>query len=152
MKKLVILAASMLLFASCSLHKANVGVTSVYTPSVETTTMASLEVLGKKITYVYYPDIQDAKSLSQDQLVRNAIFEALNVNGGADELIEVNYFVTVRRGFFGKKVRSVSVSGYPANYVNFREPSAEDVDAVEALSRSKMYRQSKLDNLSLGVE
>lgn len=152
MKKLVILAAAMLLFASCSLHRASVGVTSVYSPSVETTTMASLEVTGKKINYVYYPEKKDAKSLSQDQLVRNAVYQALQVNGGADELIEVNYYITVRRGFIGKKVKSIAVSGYPANYINFREPTVEDLEAVETLSRSKMFRQSKLDKLSLGTE
>ncbi len=152
MKRLMILAAALLLFASCSLHRANVAVTPVYSPSVETTTMASLDVSAKKINYVYYPEIKDSKSLSQDQLIKNAVYAALQSNGGGDELVGLSYYITVRRGFFGKKVRSIAVSGYPATYTNFREPTEADKEAVETLSRSKMYRQSKLDKLSLGTE
>jgi hypothetical protein len=114
--------------------------------------MASLDVAAKKINYVYYPEIKDSKSLSQDQLIKNAVYAALQSNGGGDELVGLSYYITVRRGFFVKKVRSISVSGYPATYTNFREPTEADKEAVETLSRSKMYRQSKLDNLSLGNE
>ena len=152
MKKLVILAVVALLLASCSLHRANIGMTPVYSPTVETTTMASLDVSGKKITHVYYPERQDAKSLSQEQLVKNAVYDALRANGGGDELVGLNYYITVRRGLFIKKVKSVSVSGYPATYTDFREPTQEDIESVETLSRSKMFRQSKLDKLSLGTE
>lgn len=152
MKKILVFAAFVLLFSSCSIHKASVSSTSVYSPAIETTTFATLQVSPQKISYVYYPEKRDSKALSEKQLIQNAIFMALKNNGGADELVEVNYFISVKRGFFSKKVKSISLSGYPAYYKDFREPTKADKDAVETLSRSRMYRQSKLDNLSLGVE
>lgn len=152
MKKIVIFAALALLFSSCAIHKASVASTVVYSPAVETTTIATLDVSQKKITYVYYPEKKDSKTLSEKQLVKNAIYMALQANGGADELVEVNYYVSMKQGLLRKKVQSISVSGYPATYKDFREPTVEDKDAVETFSRSRMYRQSKLEKLSLSAE
>lgn len=152
MKRILFLAAMTLLLASCSIHKASVASTAVYSPAVETTTIASLDVAQQKINYVYQPTKRDAKALSEKQLIQNAIYKALELNGNADELVEVNYYITIRRGFLSKRIESIAVSGYPAYYKDFREPRALDLEAVETLSRSKMYRQSKLDKLSVGVE
>lgn len=152
MKKILILASLTLLLASCSVHKASVASTSVYSPAVETVTVASLDVEKEKISYVYYPTKKDAKSLSEKQLIKNAIYMALSTNGGADELVEVNYYITTKRGLFSRRVESVSVRGYPAFYKDFREPGADDLKAIETLSRSNMYRQSELKQLSIGVE
>lgn len=152
MKKVVILAALALLFSSCAVHKAAVSSTSVYSPAIETTTVATLDVAANKISYVYTPTKTDAKSLSEKQLVKNAIYMALKENGNADELVEVNYYVSLKRGFLTKRVKSIALTGYPATYKDFREPTNEDKDAVETLSRSRMFRQSNLETLSLGAE
>lgn len=152
MKKIVIIAALALLFSSCAVHKASVASTEVYSPAIETATIATLDVAQKKITYVYTPEKKDSKTLSEKQLVKNAIYMALQTNGDADELVEVNYYVSMKRGFFGKRVQSIRVSGYPATYKDFREPTTVDKDAVETFSRSRMFRQSNLETLSLGAE
>lgn len=153
MKKIVIFAALALLFSSCAVHhKASVASTPVYSPAIETATIATLDVAPEKITYVYTPTKTDSKSLSEKQLIKNAIFMALKENGNADELVEVNYYVSVKRRFLKKRVKSIAVSGYPATYKDFREPSSTDKDAVETFSRSRMYRQSNLETLSLGAE
>ena len=152
MKKIVIFAVLALLFSSCAVHKASVASTEVYSPAIETATIATLDVAQKKITYVYTPEKKDSKTLSEKQLVKNAIYMALQTNGDADELVEVNYYVSMKRGFFGKRVQSIRVSGYPATYKDFREPTTGDKDAVETFSRSRMFRQSNLETLSLGAE
>lgn len=152
MKKIVIFAALALFFSSCAVHKASVASTEVYSPAIETATIATLDVAQKKITYVYTPEKKDSKTLSEKQLVKNAIYMALQTNGDADELVEVNYYVSMKRGFFGKRVQSIRVSGYPATYKDFREPTTGDKDAVETFSRSRMFRQSNLETLSLGAE
>ena len=152
MKKIVILATLALLLSSCAVHKAAVSSTTVYSPAIETTTVATLDVAANKISYVYTPTKTDAKSLSEKQLVKNAIYMALKENGNADELVEVNYYVSLKRGFLSKRVKSISLTGYPATYKDFREPTNEDKDAVETLSRSRMFRQSNLETLSLGAE
>ena len=152
MKKIVIFAVLALLFSSCAVHKASVASTEVYSPAIETATIATLDVAQKKITCVYTPEKKDSKTLSEKQLVKNAIYMALQTNGDADELVEVNYYVSMKRGFFGKRVQSIRVSGYPATYKDFREPTTGDKDAVETFSRSRMFRQSNLETLSLGAE
>ena len=134
MKKILLIAAVVLMTASCAMvHTAQVETTTVYSPAVETTTMATLEVSTKKISYRYVPDRKTAKTLSQKQLIQNAIYAALEENGNADELVEV----------------SISVSGYPAYYVDFREPTDADLRSVETLSRSKMLRQSEVKGIEL---
>ena len=152
MKKIIILAALTLLFSSCAVHKSTVASTTVYSPAIETVTIATLDVSPEKISYVYTPTRTEAKALQQKQLVKNAIFMALKENGNADELVEVNYYITLKRVLFGKRVKSIAISGYPAKYNDFREPSPTDKDAVETFSRSRMYRQSDLKTLSLGAE
>lgn len=150
MKKFLLIAAVVFMAASCSMvHTAQVESTSVYSPAVETTTMATLEVSSKKISYRYVPDRKSAKTLSQKQLIQNAIYAALEENGNADELVEVSYYISAKRGFFSKRIRSISVSGYPAYYVDFREPSDADLRSVETLSRSKMLRQSDIRSIEL---
>lgn len=143
MKRFFFLALVSLILASCSLHKASIAAVDVYSPDVETITMASLKVMPQKITYRYMPDKYDAKRLKVNQNVQNAIFHALRENGGADELVEVSYYVTMHYGFFGKRVKSILVSGYPAYYTNFREPSEQELKKIEILSNAKMLRQSQ---------
>ena len=152
MKRILLFTIAMMALASCSLHKASAPSTPVYSPVIETATMASLEVSENRITYTYVPAKKDAKALSQDQLIRNAVYAALEKNGGADELVGVNYFVSIKRGFFSKKVKSVKVSGYPAYYKDFREPGQADLEKIEILSRSRMFRKSELKSLAVGTE
>ena len=88
-------------------------------------------------------------TLPQAQLVQNAIYAALEENGNADELVEVSYYVSAKRGFLTKRVRSISVTGYPAYYVDFREPSESDLKSVETLSRSRMMREADIKSVEL---
>lgn len=153
MKKIFLFAALVMLTASCSVvRRAMVETTPVNSPAVETTTMATLEVSPNKISYNYVPDRKSAKSLPLKQLIRNAVYAALEANGNADELVEVSYSVASKRGFFSKRVRSISVSGYPAYYVDFREPTDSDLKNVETLSRSVMLRKSDLKTLELHAQ
>lgn len=150
MKKILLIASVVLMTASCAMvHTAQVETTTVYSPAVETTTMATLEVSTKKISYRYVPDRKTAKTLSQKQLIQNAIYAALEENGNADELVEVSYCISAKRVFLSKRIRSISVSGYPAYYVDFREPTDADLRSVETLSRSKMLRQSEVKGIEL---
>ena len=48
-----------------------------------------------------------------------AVAEALKQNGGADVLVDPQYETRTRRGLFGKKIKYVTVTGYPAKYKKF---------------------------------
>ena len=123
MKKFVLLAALLLAATSCSV---------INRAQVETT-----------------PDRKSAKTLPMWQLTQNAVYAALQENGNADELVEVSYYVSAKRGFFSRRVTSISVTGYPAYYVEFRETSSMDLNNVETLSRSKMLRNSQVKSIEL---
>ncbi len=130
MKKLFVIGALAVLMSSCSTHKAMVNTTRVNHPVIESTTMATVDVDQKRITYNYVPTLQDTKALSEAQLIQNAMYMALQANGNADVLVKVNSFVTYKKGLFGKRIKSISISGYPARYVDFREPSDDDLKRV----------------------
>lgn len=118
---MLILAAATMLFASCAVHRAEVLTTTVQ-PDVETTkTKTTLVVAQKRISFTYVPTKTDAKTLSMDQLVQNATYMALQANGNADVLVKVNHYVSMQRSVFGKRVKSIMISGYPAHYRDFRE-------------------------------
>lgn len=150
MKKFFLLSAVVLLLSSCSIvNRSQADSSKVFSPTVETATVATIKVYPEKITYRYVPDKRTARSLDFNQLVQNAIYAALQEYGNADELVQVSYSVATKRGFFTKRVRSITVSGYPAYYLDFREPTDKDLRNIEALSKSRMFRDSDLKVVEL---
>lgn len=143
MRKLILFSVMIFMASSCSLiYRSQAESTSVYSPAIETTTIATVDVSPKKITYRYIPEKKTAKSLSLNQLIQNAIYAAVHDSGNYDELVQVSYSIESKKVFFGKRVRSITVSGYLAKYVNFRETTESDVEKIEALGRAKMFRES----------
>lgn len=130
MKKLIVMLLATVLMSSCTLHKSTVKNTTVKHPYIESATMATLNVSKIRINYNYVPERDDSRKLPESRLIQNAIFKALAANGNADVLVQVNTYTTIRRGFFGRRIKSISVSGYPAYYTNFREPSKSDLENV----------------------
>jgi hypothetical protein len=110
--------------------------------------MASLDISKKRISYTYTPSVVDSKNLSETRLMQNAIFKALEANGNADVLVQVNSMTTVRKGLFGRRIQTIVVSGYPAYYVDFREPSDMDLKSVY-IFRGK--NNDKKDHESVGI-
>ena len=151
MKKSILFGLLALALSSCSIHKSSVQSTSVNTPNIETATFASLEIGTERITYTYVPTKHDAKNLSENALVNNAIYMALAQNGNADVMVRVNYYVTTKRNLLGKRVKSIMISGYPAYYVDFREPSEGDLENLESMSLSKMMRNSTVNTDNEGI-
>ena len=47
------------------------------------------------------------------------------MNGNADVLVESQQEIYVRQGLLGKKIKSVTVTGYPATYKNFKSVDEE---------------------------
>lgn len=133
MKKLFILGAIALFVSSCATHRAGVIDTTVQ-PRIEATTkVVNLDIAEKPFTYTYIPMDQDGKNLSQDQLLNNAIYMALKAYGNADVMVNVNHYITIKKGLFGSRVRSIEITGYPAKYVNFRQPNDEDYKNISTL-------------------
>ena len=86
--------------------------------SMYTANAADLQV-AERISYTLTP----SKEIRRGGLAnckRAAISEALTQNGNADLLVEPQFVVSVYRGLFKSTVKSITVTGRPAKYVNIR--------------------------------
>lgn len=136
MKKILFILLAATAICSCSLTKSSVMTTNVNAP-VFSTTVASLEVAPQPITYVYTPTRREAKKLRFDDILNNAMYEALQKNGSGDVLVQVSYKIEGKGlGKFISKIRKITITGYPAKYVNFRSPDENDRENIEAFYKN----------------
>lgn len=137
MKKLlaVMVVAACVMLSSCSMTKKTATARRVNAPIVAAA-VADLTITGNKITYTYTPP-KGVWKAGVDNCINAAVSEALqNAGQGADLLAELQYTLVVKGGMMGGntgKVKSVTVTGYPARYKNFRPASSETLNS--ALSR-----------------
>ena len=121
MKKFLLFAVAAFLMASCTTTIKTSRTESV-PYSMYNATVADLDVADARITYTLKP----SKEIQRGGLANckaAAIQEALNANGNADLLLEPQFVVNSKSGFLGlfkTKIFSVTVSGRPARYKNFR--------------------------------
>ena len=136
MKKIIVFAfAAAMVMASCT--------TSLQTASekpVSTIVLASATAdvqVGKKITYTYEPTKAVRKGGTKN-VKATAIAEALKANGGGDVLIESQEATVIRKGLFGNKIKSITVTGYIGTYTNFKnvDPSTFK-DFLELSTKTK---------------
>ena len=98
-----------------------------------TATFADLAVSPSKITYTYRPT-DDVNRGGEANVINTAVRKALEVNGGGDVLMEMQY--TLKKS--GKKnVKEVTVSGYPATYKNFRPANEETLKGAAIMNASQ---------------
>lgn len=141
-KSLFIIVAAM--FASCSVTApatmAKLTNTSTHSkmqivqPTVAV--LADLEVSPNKITYFFLPS-QTVVNGGFDNVVNTAVREALIANGNADVLVALEQQVKYTAE---GAVESITVSGYPAKYINFRSPGDE---YLRELAKSSAKNESK---------
>ena len=132
--------ATVVLMASCSLGgpKSLVKTTATHTRISAATPVvavfADLDVWPNKISYFYIPSTTVAKG-GFDNVVNAAVREALGNNDNADVLVGREFQVK----YYDKGViESITVTGYPAKYVNFRNATKEDLDlARDAASTTR---------------
>ena len=120
MKKLLfVLAISAAAMTSCTTVKKSATIHDVK-PTLASVVLTDLDVSNQKITFTYVPT-SDVRRGGAKNCIATAIHEALVTNGG-DVLIETQTAIVERT--FSHKIKSVTVTGYPAKYKNFR--SADD--------------------------
>lgn len=145
-KKILILlsVAAMLGLASCT-TTINSARTEHFSSPAITMTIADLEVSPKKITYTYRPS-DDENRGGEENVINTAVRKALEVNGGGDVLVEMQF--TLKKT--GKKnVTEVTVSGYPATYKNFRNAN-EDMLKSAVMMNSLQHDPVKRNKI-LGI-
>ena len=131
MKKIFFFALAVAMFASCA-PTAQVAETPKYTRLISTSTdlgyksskpitvtdlIADLDVItSNKITYFYMPS-KSVNNGGHQNVIETAIREALIENDNADVLVGLE---TQIKYASNGDIESITVSGYPAKYVNFR--------------------------------
>ena len=129
MKKfLLLLVVAPAMFVSCSMFSAPAKApskltnTATYTPIKVTqpvvAVFADLDVSPNKISFFYIPS-GTVVTAGPQNVIDSAIREALMANGNADVLVGLEKQIK----YSGDgKIESITVTGYPAKYVNFRSP------------------------------
>lgn len=101
--------------------------------------LADLQVAPNKISYFFLPS-QTVQNGGFDNIVNTAVREALIANGNADVLVGLEQQVK----YDGNGVvESITVSGYPAKYVNFRSPGDEYLRELAKAANSDNNSKSK---------
>lgn len=141
MKKfLLLLVIAPAMFVSCSMFSAKAPTkltnTASYTPvnvmQPVVALFADLEVSPTKISFFYIPS-GTIVSAGPQNVIDSAIKEALMANGNADVLVGVEKQIK----YSGDgSIESITVTGYPAKYVNFRSPGDDYLRSISLNSRS----------------
>lgn len=125
MKKLLSLVLLAALASSCSMFKASTASTMEVDQALISVTSAELQVSDEKISYTYYPKKADRKS-GFKHILNNATSAALKENGNADVLVERQHEVIAKKRLLRPdKIKSITVTGYPATYKNFKVESVK---------------------------
>ena len=115
MKKVVLLLfVAAFAMTSCSTLYKTASTRSVQTPLVAAVT-GELEVSNHKVTYTYVPT-RAVRRGGEQNCVNAAIREVLQQSGDADVLVETQKAIVCKQGLLRFKVKSVTVTGYPAKY------------------------------------
>jgi len=124
MKKVFVLFVSAVMVAACSAPTKLVNTATHRAISVAqpvAAVFADLEVSPAKISYFMMPS-KTVINAGYENVINTAVREALIANGNADVLVGMESQVKYDKNGM---VESVTVTGYPAKYVNFRSPGDE---------------------------
>ena len=142
MKKLSFLLAiaAAAILTSCS-TPARLTNTAAYVENEATKPIAAvyadIEVSLNKIKYTYIPK-ETVKNGGADNIINTAVREALIANDNADLMICLEK--QIKYNDLGE-IESVTITGYPAHYKNFRSPSDEHL--LEILKHSSKAKEKE---------
>ncbi len=103
-------------------------------------TVVDLEASDKRVTYTLKPD-KEVRRGGLENVKQAAEADVLKEHN-ADVLLEPRYVVSKKRTLFGKKITSVTVSGRPAYYKNYRSLS-------DSVWSSPVFRGVKAENYAV---
>ena len=101
---------------------------------------ADLQVSPEKITYFMMPS-KTVVMGGYDNVIDTAVREALMANGNADVLVALETQVKYDKE---GQIESVTITGYPAKYVNFRNPGDEYLKTISASASTESSSQGGL--------
>lgn len=122
-------ACAAISITSCQMVQQTADTVGIDAKVVQVPTVADLDVQPQRVTstQTWRWRFLNVDQLSLGQRKLNLIYDMVN-EAKADVLVEPQ--VRFTKNFFGE--RSLTISGYPASYKNFRKPTAEDLKAIRA--------------------
>lgn len=117
MKKYLLLVGAVVAFASCTTTTKTARTESI-PYSMYNANVADLEV-GERVSYTMTPT-KEIRRGGDANVKKAAIQDVLMKNGNADLLVEPQFIISKRKGVGGGKITSITVTGRPAKYKNFR--------------------------------
>ncbi len=119
MKRILsLLSLATLLLSSCQTITKTARTANVEA-DLRSVAVADLEVSDTRITHTITPGKQIRRG-GLDNVKQAVESEALTKNGNADVLLNPEYVISKKRTLFGSKITSITVSGRPAYFKNFR--------------------------------
>lgn len=116
----ILLLSSALLLSSCHTLTKTARTADVGTSLQSATVVDLVPATEQRITHTIEPT-KDILRGGMDNVRQAVIHEALVEKGNnADVLLEPQYVVSKKKTLFGSKITSITVSGRPAYYTNFR--------------------------------
>lgn len=128
-KYLIILFVAVLL-SSCSTIRKTSDVADVKTPISTFPTVADLNVVPQRVSKTITWKWNPLNSTSMDTRKANTTAELIQ-EAGADVLLEPQYIVNT--SWLDILGGSLTVTGYPASFENFRKATPEDLEALKAV-------------------
>ena len=110
--------AAVALLSSC-ITTTKTARTASTSATIKNATVADLRVADKRITYTMSPS-KAIQRAGLNNVKQAAIQEALTLNGNADVMVEPEFVIEQERSLFGSRINSITVTGRPAYYENFR--------------------------------
>ena len=110
--------AAVMLLSSC-ITTTKTARTASTSSTIKNATVADLKVADHRITYTMSPS-KAIQRAGLSNVKQAAIQEALTKHGNADVMVEPEFVIEQERSLFGSNISSITVTGRPAYYQNFR--------------------------------
>lgn len=138
--KNILMICAVAFLSSCSTIRMTSDSTPVITPVSTYPTVADLNIsptrISKTVTWQWNP----FSTMSLTTRKNNVTAELVN-ESGADILIEPEY--VQQTSWLNLLGGSITVSGYPATFENFRKATPEDIEALKAVIPIKECNENK---------
>lgn len=100
---------------------------------------ADLDVSPNKILFLYIPS-KTVANAGEQNIIDSAVREALLSNGNADVLVGLEKQIKYDSN---GAIESITVTGYPAKYINFRSPGD---DYLREISKGNAFVEGKSES------
>lgn len=124
---ILLIAAVALLSTSCTTVRSTSATASVETAVLQYPTVADLDISPTKVSRTTQWGIEIFCKVSEKVRKENLVAELL-ADAGADVLLEPQFIV--KRSLLG--TNSITVTGYPAKFRDFRKATEADLEALKA--------------------